>query len=494
MTYNLLTGSTGLLGSYLLRDSLLDGHRLAVLVRPSKRESARHRIESILARWEAELKTSLPRPIVLEGELTEVDLGLDGAGLRWISRHCRSVIHNAASLTFHSNGPEEEPWRSNLEGTRRILDLCRTTDIRKFHHVSTAYVAGLREGNVLETELDVGQTPGNAYEHSKMEAEKLVLGAPWIDRPTIYRPSIIVGDSRTGYTSTFHGFYVMVKLAHTLVNRMVRGSTAGRFLVEGLGLNGTECKNLVPVDWVSAAFTRIFSQPEHHGRTYHLVSRRPPTILLIADVIQQAVEQYSTLADEDDDLLGSADWFLDSFREQMEIYRTYWRDDPKFDDAQRDAAVPLPCPEMDATMLLKLAKYAIDTNFGKGQRRKIRHSYDLHDHMRQLRRHRAPLAPNLTGNHCLGLDVRGPTGGQWKLVLRDGSLVEIEDGLGPQCSAIFRLESPTFRALGTQALAVAEAIRTGQVVIHGHGLDRAHLAAILQAAAVNGADKLAEVS
>jgi hypothetical protein len=48
--------------------------------------------------------------------------------------------------------------------------------------------------------------------------------------------------------------------------------------------------------------------------------------------------------------------------------------------------------------------------------------------------------------------------------------------------------------LGTQALAVAEAIRTGQVVIHGHGLDRAHLAAILQAAAVNGADKLAEVS
>jgi len=80
---------------------------------------------------------------------------------------------------------------------------------------------------VLETELDVGQTPGNAYEQSKMEAEKLVRAAEWIDSPTIYRPSIIVGDSRTGYTTTFHGFYVMVKLAHTLVSRMVRGSTAG---------------------------------------------------------------------------------------------------------------------------------------------------------------------------------------------------------------------------------------------------------------------------
>ena len=266
MTYHLLTGATGLLGSYLLRDGLREGHRLAVLVRPTKRESARQRIESILSRFEAELRTSLPRPVVIEGELTEVDLGLDGGDLRWISRHCRSVIHNAASLTFHGNGPEGEPWLSNLEGTRRVLDLCRTTGIRKFHHVSTAYVCGLREGRVLETELDVGQTPGNAYEHSKIEAEKLVLATPWIDPPTIYRPAIIVGDSQTGYTATFHGFYVMVKLAHTLVSRMVRGSTAGRFLVEGLGLTGKECKNLVPVDWVSAVLTRIFSQPQHHGR------------------------------------------------------------------------------------------------------------------------------------------------------------------------------------------------------------------------------------
>ena len=59
---------------------------------------------------------------------------------------------------------------------------------------------------MLETELDVGQTPGNDYEHSKIEAERLVRAADWLDPPTIYRPSIIVGDSRTGYTATFHGF------------------------------------------------------------------------------------------------------------------------------------------------------------------------------------------------------------------------------------------------------------------------------------------------
>jgi thioester reductase-like protein len=171
MTYHLLTGATGLLGSYLLRDCLHQGHRLAVLVRPSRRESGRQRVEAILSRCEAELGTVLSRPVVIEGELTEPDLGLDGAGLRWISRHCRSVIHNAANLTFHGSGREGEPWHTNFDGTRRILDLCRTTGIRRFHYISTAYVCGLREGRVLETELDVGQTPGNDYEMSKIEAE-----------------------------------------------------------------------------------------------------------------------------------------------------------------------------------------------------------------------------------------------------------------------------------------------------------------------------------
>src|ERR1035441_9824790 len=96
--YYLLTGATGLLGSYLLRDSLLAGRRMAVLVRPSKSESAVQRIETQLRQWELALETSLPRPVVLEGNLSEIDLGLDNVTLDWISRNCTSVFHNAASL------------------------------------------------------------------------------------------------------------------------------------------------------------------------------------------------------------------------------------------------------------------------------------------------------------------------------------------------------------------------------------------------------------
>ena len=164
----------------------------------------------------------LPRPVVIEGDLLSKGLGLEGADVRWLSRHCTSVIHNAASLSFHSRERDDEPWLSNVTGTRQVLDLCRRTGIRQFHHVSTAYVCGLRNGRILESELDAAQEFGNDYERSKIEAERMVRDADFLSPVTVYRPSIIVGDSRTGRTTTYHGFYALLRLAHTLVSRLVR--------------------------------------------------------------------------------------------------------------------------------------------------------------------------------------------------------------------------------------------------------------------------------
>ncbi len=188
MSYYLLTGATGLLGNYLLRDLLRDGVPVAVLVRPSRRQTARQRIELLLAKWDAEQTSPLPRPVVLEGDITQDDLGLDANDLRWAAEYCSAVIHNAASLTFHATSEEGEPYRSNLTGTRNVLDFARQAGIREFHHVSTAYVAGLREGRCLETELDVGQAFGNDYEKTKVASEQLVRGADFIDSLTVYRP------------------------------------------------------------------------------------------------------------------------------------------------------------------------------------------------------------------------------------------------------------------------------------------------------------------
>jgi thioester reductase-like protein len=373
MSYHLLTGATGLLGSYLLRDGLRAGDRMAALVRPKRTVSASQRIDSILPPHKGNGHLGgngngrIARPIVLSGDLTQDDLNLDGTSIDWISRNCHSVIHNAASLQFQGPDRSGEPWRTNVEGTRRVLNLCRTVGIRDFHYVSTAYVCGLRSGHVMEDELDVGQEMGNDYERSKLESERMVREATFFDSVTIYRPAIIVGDSQTGETTGYHGFYAVLKLAHTLVSRVELGVTSGAELAALLGLYQDESKHFVPVDWVSAAMTHIRRNPQFHGRTYHLTARQPTRILDMAAVIQEAVERYSPQADPNDPARLDGEWFAQSFRDQMNVYRAYWRDDPQFDQTNTCWAAPhLPCPRVDRDLLMLMARRAIHSRFGRG--------------------------------------------------------------------------------------------------------------------------------
>ncbi len=314
--------------------------------------------------------TYYPRPVVLEGDLGHSHLGLDSNCIDWLAQNCTSVIHNAASLVFRGDSPDGEPFLSNVEGTRNTLDLCRTTNIRHFHHVSTAYVCGLRNGCIQESDVDVGQSPSNAYEATKLLAEQMVRAADFLDRPTIYRPSIIVGDSTSGFTSTFHGFYAPLKLAHTLVSKVVRGATAGSLLIAALGLRGDERKNFVPVDWVSATICHLHGNSDCRGSTYHLTSPHPTSIAEMAAVMQQVVEAMSPLGESDTSWNYDGAWFEKTFREQMAVYGAYWRDDPQFDVTNTRRAAPhLPCPCVDSAMLTRLARYAIESNFGRGRSR-----------------------------------------------------------------------------------------------------------------------------
>ena len=229
----------------------------------------------------------------------------------------------------------------------------------------------------------MGQDFGNDYERSKNEAETMVRNADFLGPVTVYRPSIILGDSRTGRTTTYHGFYVVLRLAHTLVSRLAKGDTAGGQVVAGLGMCGHERKNFVPVDWVSAVMTHILTRPEHYGKTYHLVTQNPLPVAKLADLVQRAVETYSTLASEADASRCNADWFSRNLFNEMAVYRTYWRDDPQFDVTNTTAAAPhLPCPELDDATLLRLAKFAIDNNFGKIRVRPVQLDFDVHEHFR----------------------------------------------------------------------------------------------------------------
>jgi thioester reductase-like protein len=360
-----ITGGTGLLGSYLVRDLLLAGRHLALIVRRDRKKSAATRVEALVRRWEEALDTALPRPVVLEGDLAQPLCGLSEEDRHWMHWNCSELLNNAASLSFRGNDRAAEPWLTNVTGTANTLALAREVGIEHFHHVSTAYVCGLRTGTVAEDDLDVGQAFGNDYETSKNEAEKMVREAGFASA-TVYRPSIIVGDSQTGYTSTYHGFFAGLRLGHTLLTRVVKGSTSGSALLSLLGVNLADHKNFVPVDWVAEVIAHAVQSPEARGRTFHLTHPDPLSMHTVGRVIQEAVETFSVAASPDDPDLCDEQWFADNLRNQLDVYQSYFRNDPVFDRRHTDAiAGHIPCPALDDATLLRMSQFAIDCDFGR---------------------------------------------------------------------------------------------------------------------------------
>jgi len=481
MAYHLLTGATGLLGRYLLKDLLLANVPVAVLVRPTRRATVRQRVESLMCYWDALVGRPLPRPVILEGDICEPGLGLDEKSAQWAAAHCDTFLHNAASLTFVSTGPDSEPWRSNVAGTKHCLDFCEAAGITKFHHVSTAYTCGLREGRILETDLDVGQTPGNDYESSKIQAETMVHQAKFLTSRTVFRPSIIVGDSQTGLTTTFHGFYAPLQLVWMVAKSKDRDETGLMPAFSRLALRGNEGKNFVPVEWVSAAMSHIVTHPEHHGKTYHLTPPHRVPSRLTRDVLEQATGSYGATFTGAVETLDNLDENEQLFYDHMQVYNSYWRDDPIFDRTNIEAACPhLPCPHVDRDMLMRLAKWAIDTEFGGGRQKPIEPEFDTHSHLEGLMQSAVPERPEVAKERMLGLQVDGHGGGQWHLMWKEGKVVAADIGLSDSCTAVYRLNVDTFASMAKGQVTAAQAVDQGDVVILGNGLSKPELTGVLQ--------------
>ena len=367
----LLTGATGLLGRYLVRDLSAAGVEVAVLVRPSRGKSAAERVEALLSDWRARTG-GRPRVVrVLPGDLHADGLGLSAADRAWVGANVDAVLHNAASLAF-VEGADGEPFASNVGGTEKVLELCREAGVRTFLHVSTAYVAGLATGAVAEAPADPAVPPANPYEESKRRAEALVRAAAGrgeIDPPTVLRPGIIVGDRETGFTTTFHGFYAFLRVASLIARAQ---QETGETDTLRLTLDGTERKHLVPVDWVSAAITAVVTDPDAHGATHHLTPAEPVTAEAVKDAVRAATGLGPTaFVGADADLPGATD-LERAFYDQTHIYSSYWRNDPTFARTPPGEPGSLPhppCEPVDAALLERLAIAALATNFRHRDRR-----------------------------------------------------------------------------------------------------------------------------
>jgi long-chain acyl-CoA synthetase len=270
----LVTGATGFLGVQLVSE-LLDRHpqaNLALLVRDRPGLSGRQRVDSIVP---ADKRS---RVQVFSGDVSQPNCGLSPADYQRLSAETTRVIHSAATVRFdHSL---EEARQINVEGTRRVLDLAAgARHLRSLAYVGTAYVAGERADLVREEELVVGQSYRNTYEQSKAEAEALVRSRLGSLPGVILRPSIIVGDSRTGVTSSFKMMYWPLKIYARRLWRTVPGFPDAVL-------------DIVPVDFVAASVARLLFDEAALSSTVHLCAG-PRSSATIQQIARRAAEFFN---------------------------------------------------------------------------------------------------------------------------------------------------------------------------------------------------------
>ena len=465
--YLLLTGGTGLVGQYLLKDFLIQDQRIAVIVRPSKKLSAVKRIEAIMQRWEHRLGRCLPRPVVLCGNINQTGLGLSDVDQRWVSEHCYGILHNAAVLQFAGQSKLDEPWFTNLGGTENVLAAAKKWGIRHFHYVSTSYVCGESDRVVKESELDMGQSFRNDYERSKYQAEQLVSQADYFDSKTIYRPAVIVGDSETGFTSTYHGMFLYLRIFATLVPAQKKDRNGIYQTPIQMPTSGDEPRNLVPVDWVSSVICHLVSTEAAHNRTYHLVPDECSTARQFIDACCEYFNSGGVEFVGPDQPLDAKSKFAQLFFENARVYEAYLTSDPIYDKSNVEKyAGHLQCPVIDAAMIGRFIKFGEDNRWGKKRLVSPKASVWFGQQLDRLSAITTRIFANLpnvdlTGGGEdrieVGLNVLGRGGGQWTLVQNDSGEFSCRVGLPAVGQPTLQIESSRLESL------VSEIEQLGQV-------------------------------
>jgi thioester reductase-like protein len=220
---------------------------------------------------------------LVDGDITSPDLGL-GHAYDELAGTTTEVFHLAA--VYDLAVAAELALKVNVDGTRHVTDFAgRCDDLRRYQYVSTCYVSGRYAGPWREDDLQVaGQVFNNHYEETKHLAEIIVReamasqGLP----TTIYRPSVVAGDSRTGATQKYDGPYFVARLL------MKQPKVA---VVPMVGDPGSYRFNFVPRDFVVDAMTELSGRDDTAGKCFALADPKPLTIA-------ELIETFATAADK----------------------------------------------------------------------------------------------------------------------------------------------------------------------------------------------------
>lgn len=263
----LVTGYPGFIGKRLVRRLLQERpERLSLLVQPKFLEDARRYIAACGAKEGRAVQ-------LLAGDIADMHLGLSAAEIDELAGDVDEIYHLAA--VSYLGVSEDLMWRVNVQGTSNLLEVAENArGLRRFVHMSTCFVSGDRQGVISEDELDVSQGFRTPYERTKFESEKRVQAAAARLPVTVVRPSLVVGDSRTGEIGRFDGPYALAIL--------LAASPLSSFPLPG---RMEAPLHAVPVDYVVEAVLRLGQSPEAEGKTFHLVDPHPLSARRVYDLI-----------------------------------------------------------------------------------------------------------------------------------------------------------------------------------------------------------------
>lgn len=272
-----LTGFPGFIAGRLVRrlaEAGGGGARFLLLVQPSFLERA----QTDVARLVSETGAAADNFHILQGDITQADLGLSPADLERARRETTSLFHLAA--VYDLGVARELAMRVNVEGTRNVNRFAESLkELRRYNYVSTCYVAGLRTGRIFETELRHEVGFHNYYEETKYLAELEVDDLKARLPVTIYRPSVVCGDSRTGETAKYDGVYYLINyllMRPRLLSLVNIGNRDVRL-------------NIVPVDFVVEAMAALAVDERAEGATLQLADPSPLTTRELFETIARTL-------------------------------------------------------------------------------------------------------------------------------------------------------------------------------------------------------------
>ncbi|GGF25717.1 hypothetical protein GCM10010954_25780 [Halobacillus andaensis] len=274
-----LTGSTGFLGGKLISNLMQDtGHHVYVLVRNVEKG------QRLISQFTEEKQNRIH---LIKGDITEPYCGLSEESFKKLQDQGMDGFYHSAALVKFDVELSDELFEINYEGTKNTLELAKLLGVKKFFYISTAYTVGKSSQGVEEL-YPLDAEYHNPYEASKVQSEHLVFSYKDEMDVSIFRPAIIVGDSKTGEADSEFTLYGFMRALHIFKRRVARKNRGDDTVKYRVIANEEGTSNFVPVDYV-ADILSLAVQKAEPNKIYNITNPNPPTNTEILNMFKSAL-------------------------------------------------------------------------------------------------------------------------------------------------------------------------------------------------------------